>query len=431
VLTQIAMLIIDGLMCGHIPDRGLSLTALGFGVQIWFLLIVPASALGVGTVALVSRAHGAQDSDRVNVVIAQSAQIALVIGIVLGITSALAGESLCSFLGASPPVAAKGAAYLQMLTLGFPAIFLAEGCISAALRAVGTPRIPFLCGLAGNAINVVLVYGLAFGHLGMPELGLAGAGLATAISMTANVVLQAIAIRAGVSPGMKLRVRVAAIDREMIGQIVRVGVPAFFEQVSFYGSMTTLVWVLARVDETSVAANAVGSRVAAFLMTPVFALSMATATLSGKALGASSPDDARRVLRIAVIAAVIIMLPIAVATWFGSHLITAAYDIAPGSQFETFAIQYLHIIAFAIVLQGVMLAFEGLLEGAGASRTVMKINLTANLGLRVTLALILGLCTSYGAFGVWLSWPAALLVQLPLAFIAYRRGAWAKTGLTV
>jgi len=338
---------------------------------------------------------------------------------------------MCRLLGASPEVAAKGAGYLQMLAIGFPGVFLAEGCIAASLRAVGAPRIPFLCGLASNVLNLGLVYGLVFGHFGLPELGLTGAGLATAISLTASVVLMVIAIRAGAAAGATVRVRVVAIERGILGQIVRVGVPAFFEQLSFYGSMTVLVWVLARVDETSVAANAVGSRVASLLMIPVFALSMATATLSGKALGASAPEDARRVLRIATVAAVTIMVPIAVITWFGAPWITAAYDIAVGSTFETFTFQYLHIIAFSIVLQGVMLAFEGLLEGAGASKTVMKINLTANLGLRVTLALILGLGTNLGAFGVWLSWPAALCVQLPLAFIAYRRGRWAVTGLTV
>jgi Na+-driven multidrug efflux pump len=81
------------------------------------------------------------------------------------------------------------------------------------------------------------------------------------------------------------------------------------------------------------------------------------------------------------------------------------------------------------VLQGVMLMFEGLLFGAGASATVMKINLSVDLGLRVTLAAVLGLATPLGALGVWLSWPAALLVQLPLAWIAYRRGRWAVTGV--
>jgi Na+-driven multidrug efflux pump len=43
----------------------------------------------------------------------------------------------------------------------------------------------------------------------------------------------------------------------------------------------------------------------------------------------------------------------------------------------------------------------------------------------------LGLGTNLGAAGVWLSWPAALLVQLPCELVAYRRGRWAVTGVAI
>ena len=430
-LSEIAMIVVDGVMCAHIPDGGLSLTALGFAVQIWFILLVPAAALGIGSVALISRAHGAGDTDRMNRTVAQSAQIAVLVGIAMGIVGVTMGHAILRELGASPEVADKGARYLEMLVIAFPAIFLAESCLAAALRSLGNSRLPFLCGIAGNMLNVVLAYGMIFGHFGLPEMGIVGAGLATAISGVASVGLMIVATRGGAVSGLILRLRVVAIDRAVAGQILRIGIPALVEQLIFYGAMTALIWILARIDQTSVAAHAVGARVANLLMVPASGIAMATGALVGQALGAGSVDGARRILRVSALSITAIIVPIAMATYFCAPLIAAVYDAAPGSSLEDFTIKWLHVVALAMVPQGLMMALEGLLLGAGATRTVMKINLSANLGLRVTLALVLGLGTSLGAVGVWLSWPAALVVQVPLAYIAYRRGRWAVTGVTV
>ncbi|MDB4955296.1 MAG: efflux family protein [Myxococcales bacterium] len=431
MFTGIAMLIVDGIVCGHIPDNGRSLTALGFGVQIWFILDVPAAVFDVGTVALASRAHGAGDTDRVNRVVAQSAQIAFLAGAVVAVFGALMGDHLFRLLGASPEVATQGASYLKMLMIAFPASYVADGCLAPALRSVGNARLPFLCGIASNLLNAVLAYALVFGHFGLPEMGIVGAGLATAISRVASLLVMLVAIRARGVGGLIVRLRGVAIDRPIVGEILRVGLPNLVEQLTFFGSMTAFFWILARVDQTSVAAHTIGARVAGLLLVPAFGVSMATGALVGKALGAGSVDHARHLLRLSLVAVTAIMVPIALATYATSYWIAAAYDVDPGSVLEGYTVSWLHLIALSIVLQGLMLVFEGLLSGAGATRTVMKINLLANLGLRLTLAAVLALGTNLGAVGVWLSWPAALVVQLPIAFIAYRRGRWAVTGVTV
>jgi putative MATE family efflux protein len=429
-LFEIAMLIADGVMCGHIADQGRSLTALGFAAQIVMLLHVVGSALEVGTVALMSRAHGAGDSERMNRIVSQSAQLAIVLGAAVGAIGLAFGHRIIGWLGASPDVADAGARYLEVLMLAFPASFLGQS-LSGVLRSLENTRLPFLCAVAGNVLNAALGYALILGHWGLPEMGIRGAGIAAAISEASVVTLLMVGIHAQSVGGLVIRLRVTAVDRGIVSQIARVGLPSLLEQATFYGSMTALIWILARIDEPSVAAHSIGSRMAAFLMIPAFALSGASSALVGNALGGGSADDARKVFRISSVLALAIMLPIGVATYFITPWIAAAYDVVPGSPLAGYTFNCLHLVSLSIVLQGLMLMFEGLLLGAGASSTVMKINLSVDLGLRITLAACLGLATNLGAVGVWLSWPAALLVQLPLALIAYRRGRWAVVGIGV
>jgi putative MATE family efflux protein len=430
MLATVAVPVVDVLMCGHIPDHGMSLSALGFAVQLWFLLNVASDGIAVGTVAVVSRAYGAGDVERVNRLVARSAQLALLLGAVIGIGAAILSEWTLRAIGASNDVAEAGASYLRMLMIGFPASFLAEGCLGPALRGLGNARIPFLCGLAGNVANVVLGYGLIFGKLGMPKLGIAGAGLGAAISRFVLLGLMILAIRRDVIPGvvLRLRSRAAARSGEM-GQIIRVGIPSWLEKLTFYLTMIGLVSMLAHIDEISVAAHAIGARLAAFLLVPAFGTAQATGALVGNALGGGSVEGAKRILRLSCLMVAAMMLVGALATYAGAPWIAAAYDVPAGSLLDRYTVAWLRVVSFSVVLSGVLMAIGGLLLGAGATRTVMKINVASLLLVQLPLAAFLGFGTDLRAVGVWLSWPATLLVQLPLAFAAYRRGRWAVTGV--
>ena len=83
------------------------------------------------------------------------------------------------------------------------------------------------------------------------------------------------------------------------------------------------------------------------------------------------------------------------------------------------------------VLTAIEQSLVGLLLGAGATAIVMKINVFVEICLRLVIAIVLGLATDLGVYGVWLSWPIVQLVQIPLLLRAFRRGDWAVTGVSL
>jgi MATE family multidrug resistance protein len=89
-------------------------------------------------------------------------------------------EPLLALLGPSAELQATAAHYLIPVLCGAPGLTIAF-VFASFFRGLGDTRTPLYATLVANLVNVVLDYGLIFGKLGLPELGVLGAGIATGI----------------------------------------------------------------------------------------------------------------------------------------------------------------------------------------------------------------------------------------------------------
>lgn len=74
-----------------------------------------------------------------------------------------------------------GKSYIKIIILGLLPFGIGQA-YSSAVRECGETRIPMLGSFCAVGVNLVLDYGLIFGKLGMPEMGVRGAAVATVIS---------------------------------------------------------------------------------------------------------------------------------------------------------------------------------------------------------------------------------------------------------
>ena len=180
-VLNVLSLAVDTAMCGRLPNAPQALEALGFSTQVVFLLMVAMMGLTVGTVAFVSRAHGADDEARVNHLLHQSTQLTVLVALGVAVVGNLFADDILRLLGASEAVVGLGLDYLRPL-LTFTVFYYLNLLYAAALRSVGNTRLPFLVALFANGLNVVFNYGLILGNLGLPALGVQGAALGTVAS---------------------------------------------------------------------------------------------------------------------------------------------------------------------------------------------------------------------------------------------------------
>jgi putative MATE family efflux protein len=429
-VLSVLTLAVDTAMCGRLVNAQEALTALGFASQLIFLLMVAMLGLTVGTVAFIARAHGAGDTERVNHVLHQSILLTYVVSIAVALVGNLGAGVAMEWLGADDSVRDLGVGYLRPL-FTLTVFFYLNMLFAAALRAVGNTMLPFVIALLTNLINVVLNYGLIFGRLGLPALGVPGAAWGTVIAQAVAVVLMVLLLRRDVVYGVRAHLHLARIDRPLANDLFRVGAPAALDMVILNVAFLSIVGMLARVAQVAVAAHGIGLRIQSLAFVPGLGVSQAIGAMVGNALGAGDAPEAREVVRSGVILSTVIMTVIGLAIVLGAEPIIAIFDVDAATDLGRYSILWMRVLGLGMPIVGVHIAFIGMLRGAGSTRTSLLINIVGTVLVQVPLSWFLGFAVGWGAFGIWVALPISFVVRMGLGIVAYRRGGWARAGATV
>jgi Na+-driven multidrug efflux pump len=240
-----------------------------------------------------------------------------------------------------------------------------------------------------------------------------------------------IVLRRGVVPGLGAPLRPQALDRPLARELYRIGAPAALDMLILNVAFLSIIGMLGRIDELAVAAHGIGLRIQALAFVPGLGISQATGALVGQALGAGDPHQARQIARASMLLCTVIMTGLGAAIIGSAYPIVAVFDVASNTRLEMLSVQWMFLLGYCMPPVGVHIALVGVLQGAGATNTTLAINFFSTVLIQVPLSYVLGFTFDLGSFGVWLSFPLSFIIKAALDYIAYRRGTWARTGVTV
>ena len=194
--------------------------------------------------------------------------------------------------GHSPELAALEASYFGILILGTLPRGLALA-LGQFLIAVDRPNWVFGATVIGIAANVVLNYGLIFGELGMPQMGLAGAAWATnAAAVVEALVLFAVVARPSFR---RFGVRDWRLRPAYMGKLLRLGLPSGLQFLADIVPWTLFFgYVMVRFGEEAMAANGFAFRYQVTAFLPALGISVAMTALVGRYIGRGQPQVARQ-----------------------------------------------------------------------------------------------------------------------------------------
>ncbi len=384
ILTNLLFSVIGIISIKIVGELGASaVAAVTTGQRIFFGLQAILMAVSAGTTALVARSWGAKQFDEGAMVTSASLWIGNGVALALMAPCLLFPRQIAGIFGLDAETTAQAADYIFYLSL-FNVAFAVNMVLGASLRAAGDTRTPLWIGAITNVINVLMVYWFVFGGLGVPAMGVAGAGVANGASFAVGAV-----ILLALWYGRMLKVGVGgagSLSRKRLRQLVHIGYPAGVEQFVFQAGFVAFLWIVAFYGTEAFAAYGIGVQILSLSFVVGFGFSIAGATLVGQHMGARDPAEATKQGWRATGLAIGSMLILSV------FIIGFAEEIArlliDDDEVVRLTMIFIYILGGAQPLMAIEFTLGGCLRGAGDTRFPLVTTMMGLIGVRVGLAAI-------------------------------------------
>ncbi len=408
-LSQMLMGVTDNVMIGWTGT--VPLAAASFGGNVFNVFFVFAIGLMVPVAILVSRSRGAGQPEECAEYLRHGVALALGFGLLESALMAILSTQLVHF-GQPAEVLEIVVPYFLMMA-GSLAPVLVYIVLRQYAEAMGHPWAPMVIILAGVVVNAVLNWIFIYGNLGMPALGLTGAGLSTLFAR----IIGAYGIYVWLRRDPKVRAAwpkrwFGGYSRERFRTMMNIGLPAsgmlLFESSAFAAAGIMNGWLGA----VPLAAHQIAITCASLVFMIPLGLAIATGMRVSRALGSGAKETLRTIAFGSMAAAIVIMVSFTLAFGFGGNVIAAWF--VRDSVVIALAAQLLVVASLFQLFDGVQVIAASSLRGITDVRIPALITLVAYWGVALPLGYLLGIRGSFGAVGVW----SALAAGLAFAAIA-------------
>ncbi|MBU7013725.1 MAG: MATE family efflux transporter [Theionarchaea archaeon] len=404
------------------PEGTFAVAALQISWPIIFLLISLAFGFGSAGVALVSQYTGAGDPKEANESAGQVLFISAVMGVCIGVVGFLFSSEIVELLGLKEEIAVLATTYLRIIFMGIPFMFISF-IFGFILRAYGDTVTPMKVEGATVLLNVVLDPLLIFGLVGLPRLGVIGAGTATVLSQSVSSAIALYILFSG-KAGIKLSVSCLKPVKWRITQILRIGIPASVGQSGTAFGFVILMYIIARLpnQEAVLAAYGIGDRIINLMFIAINGLGVGVATILGQSLGANNVSRAEEAAKkgmalmfsILVIGCCVLfpLRRLAIQVFINDPQVIAAGDT------------FIRVFLFGVPFFGVFSAVNACFMGSGHNVPSMVIELSRLWGLRIPLAYVFGFVVGWSASGVWFGMGLSNVLGAVIALALFKTGMW-------
>lgn len=410
---------VDMMLVG--PLGPVAVAAVGLSTQpLWFIL-GPFMGISAGLGALVARAVGAGDRQGAESALRQGLILGGALATTLGVAVWALAPGIMGWMGAEPEVFPTGVAYLRSLVPGLVALFWSV-VLNGAQRAAGDTRTPFRISMMVNGLNILLDWGLIYGHLGLPALGVVGAGWATSIARMAGLALLLLVLLQGRSRVALPTGRLLQPDLLLMGRILRVGIPASIDRMLGAGAYLVYVRLVAGLGTVAMAAHytAVIAEELSWMVGAGFGV--AVAAMVGQSLGAGDPARARAAIAEGLKMGALVMAGIGLfyLTVPGLYLRLFTRDAAV----LALATGALRVTGTGQVPMVLSVVLQGALSGAGDTRVLVWISAFGGWVVRLGLAYLFVRGLGWGLAGAWAASVLDWVARLVLLLLRFRSGRW-------
>ena len=310
-IAQNIVLATDTAFLGRLGEVALGAAALG-GLY-YYIAVFVANGIGVGAQIIMSRRFGEKQYTQIGPVLSQSGLIMVVLNILLFLLLFFLSGAFFRATIDSHEVQQATTLFLHYRSWG---IFLAG--VNVLMRAffisIHRTRVITYSTVVMGVLNIVLDYGLIFGRLGLPEMGIAGAALASVIAeATASVFLLTYLVTKIPSKRYNLSFRFVP-EKARLFRILNISGPVMLQ--NFFSMVGWFIFFLfvEHLGSTQLAVSNIVRSIYMIILIPVFGFSSAAATLVSFLIGKGDNDEVlpmiRKVVTMVFLSTLLILIPV-------------------------------------------------------------------------------------------------------------------------
>ncbi len=358
VVMQLLYTTVD-LITVHYGDSAESMGAIASNTALINLIVVVFTNISLGANVVLAQARGAGEKDKAEKVMHTSIIFALISGIAVGVLGFFISDDLLRMMGTEAHYLEKATLYLKLYFTGLPFLML-YNYEAQLLRAQGDSQTPFFVLMIAGIINVgfdcLFVFSL--------HMGVAGVAVATVISQGVSAVLCFLSLLLSKKHYVSLCFRKFRIDGKILGEVVKVGLPAglqgfFFSlpNVFIQSSLYTIDPGNEQLENGAIAS----SNIEGYIYAGVEGLTSAVMSFISQNYGAKKPENIKKTLWYGLIWVTMYWGLACLVTVFSYRgLLSLFVDTEEAIEAGR---QRLFLMAFTYVLDGTMIITGGALRG--------------------------------------------------------------------
>ncbi len=389
-----------------------------------FFLISFLIGISSGSTVLIGQAYGARDPDRIREVAGTTLTVALLLGIGAAIVGGIFTEPILRLIGTPDDIFGLALTYGKLTFLTMPIIFVYLAYTSF-VRGVGDSQTPFYFLILSTVLGAVLTPAFIRGWIGLPQFGVAGAALASALATAVGLVglLVVLQRRTSTLAFDVAMLRSLRIRLHVLRPVVRIGLPTGLQFIMISLAEIAVIAFVNRFGSTATAAYGAVNQITSYVQFPALSIGIASSIFGAQSIGAKRYDRLSRIVRSGVTLNYVIGgILIAIAYAFNDALL--GLFVKDAHTLEV-AHELLVLTLWSYVIFGNNGVLSGVMRSSGTVLWPTIISITSIWAVEVPVAYVLSQHTALGLRGVWLAYPVAFICGL-IGQTAYYTLVWRK-----
>ena len=413
----------DTAMIGRLGVEPLAARAIGaalIGAIYWIFAF-----LTFGTTTLIGHHFGAGDAKACGETYLHALFLALIGGAALAAAGFFFAGNLYKWMGAGQAVADQGILYFRITISGAPFALILLASVGF-FRGIQNTKIPLFIAFLANGLQLLLDYGLIYGNLGLPRLGLKGAAIAAWIAQLTGATVS-LAIFFASRRTAAYRAVGWRISMARLRPLFRIGGDLAARTGALRLSLIFATATAARMGAAILSAYEIAYQLFMLCSDVIDGLAVAGQALVAKHLGAHRSETAARMGRTLIVCGAVAGLS------FGAAFIAAEPSII---RFFTESPEVIAAIGgglFLLValmqpLNGIVFVIDGLLIGARDTRFLMWAMLAGGYGVFIPISW-LSLNYGWGLTGILIGLSVLMLWRCATNIFRFTGGKWTNRTL--